>query len=80
VGAVSASVDAEILPLPEEDTLDNAGLFIGVGEFDARANLSKLRYTPDDAVALAHVFVIERGLIPPARARLALGGAPESEA
>src|SRR5262249_17912265 len=56
----------------------SVGLFVGVGHFDPRAHLPGLRYTTDDALALAHLFVRELELIAPQRARVALGGEPTS--
>ncbi|MBI2927895.1 MAG: SUMF1/EgtB/PvdO family nonheme iron enzyme [Verrucomicrobia bacterium] len=67
-------------PLPSKDTEGNAGLFVGIGKFDPQFGLPGLRFTPDDAVALAYHFVIELKLIPPTRATVALGGEPESDA
>ena len=61
------------------DLQGSAGLFVGVGQFDAASGLSTLAYTPDDAVALADVFVRELSLLPPANTRLALGGLPKSD-
>lgn len=56
----------------------SAGLFVGIGSFDRGSNLGALKYAPDDAIALAHLFVLELRLIPPARARVALGGTSRS--
>src|SRR5262245_57723811 len=56
----------------------SAGLFVGVGKFDETSGLGDLRFTPDDAVLLAHLFVEELQLLPPANVRLALGGEPRS--
>lgn len=57
----------------------SSGLFVGVGAFDAGSNLGALKYAPDDAVALAHLFTLELGLIPVDRARVALSGTPRSQ-
>lgn len=74
-GEPAAAVD----PLPGDQTAQNAALFVGIGQFEERANLPNLRFTPDDALALAHLFVIEMKLIPPQRARLAISGEPSSD-
>jgi formylglycine-generating enzyme required for sulfatase activity len=73
-GAAAVRGSELIEPLPTEMTAGNAGLFVGIGAFpkpDAR--LSTLRFAPNDAIALAHLFAIELKLIPPQRAWLALG-------
>ncbi len=57
----------------------SSGLFIGVGTFDAGSNLGSLKYAPDDAIALAHLFALELQLVPPSRTRVALGGLPRSK-
>jgi uncharacterized caspase-like protein len=79
--ALDRIVQNRVEPLPAEihDANTAAGLFIGVGRFEQRAHLSRLQYAPDDAIALAHVFVVELRLIAPGRARLALGGDPASD-
>jgi formylglycine-generating enzyme required for sulfatase activity len=83
-GAADAKAVGRVLPLSPQQRAGaelkanfSAGLFVGVGEFEEKSGLSRLSYTPDDAVALAHLFVVELGLIPPANARLALGGQPQ---
>ena len=84
-GAPAATPDTKALgrvrldPLPPKETQGNTGLFVGIGKFDPQYAVPPLRFTPDDAVALAHQFVIELKLIPPARATVALGGEPESD-
>lgn len=57
----------------------SAGLFVGVGAFDAGSNLGSLKYAPDDAVALAHLFTLELKLVPVDRARVAISGTPRSQ-
>jgi len=64
------------LPLDQVDPDRAAGLFVGVGEFNPRAYLASLRFAPDDAIALAHLFSIELNLIAPSRTSIALSGAP----
>ncbi len=59
-------------------TSEAVGLFIGIGKYDYQAGLKPLAYAPDDAVALAHLFVVERGWIRPQDAQLALSGEPKS--
>jgi formylglycine-generating enzyme required for sulfatase activity len=80
--ASPSPLDASALrvePLPEEFIEQNAGLFVGIGQFEARANLPELRFTVDDAVALAHKFSIELGLLPPSRTLICLSGEPASD-
>jgi len=57
----------------------SAGLFVGIGKFEFQAGLETLEYAPDDAVALAHRFVVELKLIPAAKAQVVLAGEPKSE-
>lgn len=54
----------------------SAGLFVGVARFDEHSGLPNLRYTVDDAVLLADLFVHSLGLIPPSSCQLALAGPP----
>lgn len=56
----------------------SAGLFIGVADFGANSGLGALRYTVDDAVALADVFVRELRVLTAANTQVALGGEPKS--
>lgn len=70
------SAERESVGLPKEGS---AGLFVGVGKFDATSGLGDLRFTPDDAVALAHLFVVELELLPAKNTRVALGGEPRSQ-
>lgn len=58
-------------------SLGNAGLFVGVNEFDDQT-LSPLRYAVNDAIAQAHLFVLDLKLIPPANTTLLLAGEPNS--
>ncbi len=63
-------------PVPNSD--GNAGLFFGVNDFDDPA-LRDLKFAVNDAIALAHVFVLETRLIPAKRAALVISGAPTKE-
>lgn len=56
----------------------SVGLFIGIGKFKFRSGLENLEYAPDDAVALAHRFVVELKMVEPRRAQLVLAGEPKS--
>lgn len=79
---ISAPVERQrVQPLPEDlrNPDSSLGLFVGIGEFDKRSHFSRLRYAPDDAVMLAHLFTLELNLISPQRVRLALGGEPSTE-
>jgi formylglycine-generating enzyme required for sulfatase activity/uncharacterized caspase-like protein len=59
----------------------SAGLFIGVGVFPngTDSGLSPLKYAVDDAIALAHLFILELKLIPSTNSVLALSGRPMSQ-
>jgi hypothetical protein len=54
------------------------GFFAGIGQFESASGLGNLLYAPDDAVALAHLFVEELKLLPPSQTCLALSGPPSS--
>lgn len=56
----------------------SAGLFVGVGAFEDNSGLERLNFTPDDAVALAHLFTLELQLLPPAHTRVAISTNPAS--
>lgn len=84
VEAVVEAMALHITPLTEELRAPQLsdGLFVGVGEFDERSYLPRLRHANDDAVALAHLFTIDLQLIAPDRVRLATAGetqTPESK-
>lgn len=69
------------LPQPPEgprafDPSQSAGLFVEISEFED-LRIDPVRYAVDDAVDLAHFFIIEQGLIPAESAVLALAGKPE---
>ena len=55
----------------------NAALFVGVNEFED-ASLRALRFAVNDAVAQAHLFVLDLKLIPPANTVLLLSGEPST--
>ncbi len=57
----------------------SAGLFVGIGRFEFQAGLENLEYAPDDAVGLAHRFVVELKTVPAAKAQVVLAGEPKSE-
>lgn len=57
----------------------SAGLFIGIAEFDGNSGLPKLRYTVDDAIRLADLFIEKLGLLPANNCQLALGGTPSGD-
>lgn len=54
----------------------NAGLFVGVNEFTDDAGLRPLRYAVNDAIAQAHLFILELNLVAPSNAFLLLSGQP----
>jgi formylglycine-generating enzyme required for sulfatase activity len=57
----------------------NAGLFVGINQFNQDNSLQPLRFAVNDAIAQAHLFVIELKLVPPANCILVLAGEPTSE-
>ncbi|HYO14107.1 MAG TPA: caspase family protein [Thermoanaerobaculia bacterium] len=59
-------------PLPDR----SAGIFIGVEKFSHDSTLTPVGFAVNDAVDLAYSLSIERGLIPPNRVLLLLGGEP----
>lgn len=64
---------------PPLSATEGHGLFIGIGKFDYQTGLKPLVYAPDDAVLLAHLFVVEWRWLKPQHTKLALGGAPKSK-
>lgn len=79
LGRTRAEGAPTILSLPREETSGNTALFVGIGHFADESGLSNLRYTVNDAVALAYVFVQETRLVPPQRTWLAISGQPTNE-
>jgi hypothetical protein len=62
-------------PLPGELTAENAGLFVGVNDYPKEAFLP-LKFSVNDAVAQAEMFVLRLKLIPAGRCHLLLAGTP----
>ena len=56
----------------------SAGLFVGVSEF-VDSSLTTVPYAVDDAVDLAHLFVVELELLDAAKAGLLLAGEPRKD-
>ncbi len=69
---------APVTPLPAQETAGNCGVFVGVAQFDSESGLPELRYTEEDAVALAYLFCREVALIPVRNAWIGLSGKPLS--
>ncbi|MDX2199039.1 MAG: hypothetical protein SF069_08715 [Phycisphaerae bacterium] len=61
---------------PEKVLEAHAGLFVGVERLGPRETAS---VPVDDAVALAHLFVLEMGTLPAKRTTIALSGPPTAE-
>jgi len=61
------------------DARDSAGLFVGVRDFED-PQLTPVSYAVDDAVDLAHLFVLELELIEARKVVLALSGEPQKVA
>jgi TPR repeat protein len=57
----------------------NAGLFVGVNQFNKDTSLQPLRFAVNDAIAQAHLFVVELKLVSAANCYLALAGTPSTE-
>ena len=57
----------------------NAGLFMGVNEFEDQS-LRALRFAVNDAVAQAHLFILELQLVPAGNAMVLLSGEPGTAA
>lgn len=57
----------------------NAGLFVGVNQFTEDTSLRPLSFAVNDAIAQAHLFVVELKLVPPANTFLALSGEPTTD-
>ncbi len=60
------------------DAGESSALFVGVSQFSKDETLTPVPYAVDDAVDLAHLFVLELGLVSPGQGRvaLALSGEP----
>ncbi len=80
VSLSAANATNMVQPLkPEIYSRDHSfGFFAGVGQFESASGLGNLLYAPDDAVALAHLFVADLRLLPPSQTWLALSGSPSS--
>ena len=76
--AVGRQSTSSFEPVPEQT--GNAALFVGVNEFIEDESLAALNFAVNDAIAIAHLFVIELKLVPPTRAVLALSGEPRGAA
>lgn len=61
-----------------KETTSSAGLFVGVSNF-IDGSLGQVEFAVDDAVDLAHLFVLELGLIDPTKTVLLLSGAPRKK-
>jgi TPR repeat protein len=70
------AVKAPVAPLGV-DVEHNAARFVGVNEFDPDKGIRALHFAVNDAIAQAHLFVLELKLIPPENCILALSGKPE---
>jgi hypothetical protein len=68
----------QIAPLATTAPSGNAGLFVGVNDFDDET-IKPLSYAVNDVVALAHVFVLHLRLIPPTNCTLLIAGHPTTE-
>jgi formylglycine-generating enzyme required for sulfatase activity len=66
-------------PLPATERAAGGGVFIGINQFEEGSSLN-LRFAVDDAVAQAHVFVEELGLLQPRDTVLLIAGEPSMPA
>ena len=69
-------IGVEARPLAGQDIGSSAGVFVGVNEFVDDDNIRDLRYAVNDAIAQAHLFVIQLRLIPAKNSWICLGGDP----
>lgn len=76
-GRLAPPPEKEVEGAGDVNVQKSSGLFVGVGRFDEDSGLSTLGCAPDDAVALAHAFVLELRMLPARQAYLALGGEPK---
>lgn len=70
-----AVADDKLSPLGEELTAGNAGLFVGVNDYPQETILP-LKFSVNDAVAQAEMFVLRLKLVPARRCHLLLAGTP----
>jgi TPR repeat protein len=69
-----------VAPIADAAPSGNVALFVGVDRFRDDPGLNPLHFAVDDAVAQAHLFVIELKLVPAANCYLALEGDPSDDA
>lgn len=74
-----ALVRTLVEPLPATERAAGGGVFIGINQFEEGSSLN-LRFAVDDAVAQAHVFVEELGLLQPRDTVLLIAGEPSMPA
>ena len=67
-------------PLWDRPPMENGGVFIGLNEFQTGSGLPQLAYAVNDAVAQAHLFVVNLKLIAPRNCVLVLSGSPLGQA
>jgi len=68
-----------VVPVSATAPSGNAGLFVGVNQFNVDTALRPLNFAVNDAVAQAHLFCLELKLIPPGNCHLALAGEPTTD-
>ena len=73
---IEGRVPADIRAAEGFDAAESAGLFVGIRTFED-AELAEVPFAVDDAIDLAHLFVLELALIDPRHVTLALSGEPQ---
>lgn len=74
-----AGTDTRYQPVSSTAPTGNAGLFVGINAFSDDFGLRSLDFAVNDAVAQAHLFVIELKLIPANNTFLCLAGQPTTD-
>jgi formylglycine-generating enzyme required for sulfatase activity len=68
-----------VVPISTVAPGGNAALFIGVNQFTEDKSVRSLDFAVNDAIAQAHLFVVDLKLIPAGNAFLALSGEPTTD-
>ena len=79
IGAAEPAGPPRYAPVAGKAPANNAGLFVGVNTFAVDQGLRSLNFAVNDAIAQAHLFVLELKLVSPGNCYLALSGQPTSE-
>lgn len=66
-------------PITAQAPANNAGLFLGVNQFNDDPDIPPLQFAVNDAVEQAHMFVVQLKLIPAKNCFLAVSGEPSNQ-